>query len=265
MSKKIENYNPEKPEFDSFFLDDLVYYLEQKGLPNKEAVVKHTRYSYIKEKDLIPILEKESKYVVSELNKVLDYKIEENISVNNLFAKLKQLTVESKILLPAIASEIDKKLKYPKRLTLLNKEKGAHSAKGCCPSDDDSMDEKKDVSKERIFYVMNFERKPRSNPNLWLGAIVIGILGFCLFPLWPLELKLAIWWISYILLIVIVSNFLIFSSHFSLLELLFTYYSIQSDTTLGYSLIFKMKSLDLSTLSSHFILLTNEQTPYLRF
>ena len=62
---------------------------------------------------------------------------------------------------------------------------------------DDRNNEKWEDEK---FYCINVKRSEKQT-YFWLIVAVSVVLLVCLFPIWPLELKLFIWWISLILLI----------------------------------------------------------------
>jgi hypothetical protein len=47
--------------------------------------------------------------------------------------------------------------------------------------------------------------EPKSQIYFYLIAIVIAIFAYCLLPVWPLQFKILIWWVSYILLIMMLS------------------------------------------------------------
>jgi translocation protein SEC62 len=56
---------------------------------------------------------------------------------------------------------------------------------------------------ENLFYWVNIERK--NNKTLVYLIITVSIvLGVCLFPIWPLSLKLGIWWILLFIMVFLV-------------------------------------------------------------
>ena len=57
---------------------------------------------------------------------------------------------------------------------------------------------------ENKYYWFNYT-KPVSKKNyFYLFLIVFGIISLCLFPVWPLNLKLGIWWILVMILVLLI-------------------------------------------------------------
>jgi translocation protein SEC62 len=82
---------------------------------------------------------------------------------------------------------IEKKIKYPKRMTYLK--------------------EKKEVQTfdETRFYWIVFERPHRKTTYFYLSITVFIVFAVCLFPIWPLSMKLGIWWMLFGLTLLLVS------------------------------------------------------------
>ena len=59
-----------------------------------------------------------------------------------------------------------------------------------------------------FFYILNVNRG-KSKIYFYLFLIIIGILLYALMPVWPYKMKVAVWWISYVLLIIILSIYVI--------------------------------------------------------
>lgn len=180
------------------FINNFFLSLEKKKLIVKEAAVKKERREYIKEKDFVAFVKENKDYIVPELNKVLAPKL--NIESENLAKEILKVLVLKGFLLEAVPTDYDRKPKYPKHLNLLNNQDYG---------DEDSEEEEDGVSpsknkKIRKFFVFNFNR-PETKSYLWLTIVILLVLGVCMFPIWPLEVKLAIWWISWILLVLMVS------------------------------------------------------------
>lgn len=55
---------------------------------------------------------------------------------------------------------------------------------------------------EEKFYYINVKRSQKQT-YFYLSLAVFGVLLVCMFPIWPLELKLFMWWVSFILLILL--------------------------------------------------------------
>jgi len=97
----------------------------------------------------------------------------------------------------------DDKKKYPKKLYRFEEDSEGES---------DSEGEDGDVQTKNIarrfgildtsgYYILLLA-EPKSQMYFYLMVIVIGIFAYCLLPVWPLQLKILIWWVSYILLII---------------------------------------------------------------
>lgn len=79
--------------------------------------------------------------------------------------------------------EEDKKLKYPKRL---------------------NGDKSLEVFEENKYYIVAIQRPQNKKSIVYLTIAIIVVLMVCLFPIWPLWLKLSIWWVLFIFLLAIV-------------------------------------------------------------
>lgn len=96
----------------------------------------------------------------------------------------------------------DDKKKYPKKLYRF--EEGSDQENS--DSENEEEEVKRKVTKKRFWeldtsgYYILLLAEPKSQIYFWLLMIVIGIFGYCLLPVWPLQLKIFIWWVSYILL-----------------------------------------------------------------
>jgi len=215
------NQKKEEIKLNSKFMDEFLNDLENnKKLPIREAAIKSTRRQYIKEKDFLSLAETDGEYLKTEINKAIKPK---NIpdDCTKIGEKILKILVENEFLLQAVPSEFESKQKYPKRLKLVNKNyilEQDESGDGSDNNNDDEnnlenkenkIDKKKANKKIRMFYILNFERIDKKSS--WLMPLVILLIfSLCLFPIWPLEVKLGIWWISYILLNILVSkNFII--------------------------------------------------------
>lgn len=170
-----------KVEIDKL-LNNLFEFIEEKGVPIKEATIKSERRQYFKRKEFEKFLENSDykKEFIQKLNAI--YQLSDNSSNDEIIDTL----TNYRMLLVCYPTVYDSKIKYPKTLIFSN---------------EISEEEKKDRKK---FYVLNFQREEKKS-HFWLILISILILLFCLLPIWPLQMKLAIWWCSYILLVFIVS------------------------------------------------------------
>ena len=202
--KNNQSNNPKevvKREMNEEFMAELFEKFENKGIIIKEAVVQGgVRKEYIKEKDFSQFVEKEKEFIINELNTAVRPKL--TSETKNLSHNIIKTFVEAGFFLHAVPHDYDRKPKYPKKLNIV---KGS-----CCEESEGTEEEevnqnKSSNTKSRNFYVLNFKR-PEKKSYFWLTTIIIIVLAFCMMPIWPLELKLAIWWISWIILIAIVSN-----------------------------------------------------------
>jgi translocation protein SEC62 len=92
---------------------------------------------------------------------------------------------------------------------------------GCCDDDHCQDNKNNDDDKNRMptkeeikvfepnmCYVLDIERG-KSKTYTYLFLIVGGVLLACMMPVWPYELKLGIWWVSYVLLVISVGLILV--------------------------------------------------------
>jgi translocation protein SEC62 len=86
-----------------------------------------------------------------------------------------------RILLKADKFDEDMKKAYPKKVKPLH------------PQEMPNFDEKK-------LYVVFVERPVQKSTYIYLSLIIFAILAACLFPIWPLWLKLSVWWVLFIIL-----------------------------------------------------------------
>ena len=56
---------------------------------------------------------------------------------------------------------------------------------------------------EKLFYVLDLHRDKKAT-YFWLFAVIFAVLMYTSFPIWPYEVKVGIWWVSYILLVAMV-------------------------------------------------------------
>jgi translocation protein SEC62 len=177
-------------------------YLESKGLPVKNASYGSVRANYVRGDDLLKSLKDNGEYLVKEINKICNTQIDSK-NENALQLIYMQFN-DRKMLVKALRTKNEAtKLKYPKRLMPYEE----NSVKCCDDSDGDhnhkngSNMKDLDMAKfdEKMFYVVYLEEDKKVT-YFWLIVAIVAVLGFCLFPVWPIEVKIGIWWISYILL-----------------------------------------------------------------
>jgi translocation protein SEC62 len=106
--------------------------------------------------------------------------------------------MERRILLKADKFDEDVKKAYPKKVKPMQ----IHEIQG--------FDEKK-------LYVVFIERPVLKSTYFYLSLVIFVILAACLFPVWPLWLKLFVWWALFILLCSLVNRiFRIFQVFFKI-------------------------------------------------
>jgi len=165
----------------------------------KEASYLKKRHQYVTGMDFYTFIKENSDCVASEFNKILNLNLDPK--AENFHQRVFRALHDRHIMVRALREADDKK-KYPKKLLDWEEDNDAHDS--CCDDDDKSTDRgHTDFNSldSNGFYVLYTEQS-QSSLYLYLGLLIVGILAFCLLPVWPLELKIFIWWVSYILLII---------------------------------------------------------------
>lgn len=191
-------------------LSKLILELEsKKGLIIKDASYGKSRVDYIKGKDLEKTITGNLDFVIERINKICGTKM--NSTTQNVLQEIYEIFNSKYMLLKAKKQEGDT-LKYPKRLEAFEEDE----VEDCCGDKSHDKNKKKhskhhNLSPEELakfdntmFYVLYIHRG-QTRAYMWLGIAVVAVLLWCLLPVWPLELMLTIWWISFILLIFIVA------------------------------------------------------------
>jgi hypothetical protein len=164
----------------------------------RNATYGHTRTDYVRGKNLEKALTDNIEILATGINKILNLKIDP-ASPSALHSVYKELH-DWDILSRAERPKTEGKIKFPKRLIPLEE------SDYCC--DDDEVKGKKskiDFASfdPTYFYAINVIRSQKKT-YFWLFVAIFGVIMACLFPVWPIEVKIGIWWVSYILLIAIV-------------------------------------------------------------
>ena len=195
-------------------LSNVIKFLESKGLEIKECIYYKSRSEYVKGKLLEEKIKENLEEVCKQINKIMKTKISHkkpDEAIQEIYKQFKSVELISK----ACREDGDKK-KNVKRLlpyeelVLLNK---------CnCGKDHDELEnvdhpKKLDLNElysfdPTFFYILNVNRG-KSKIYFYLFLIIIGILLYALMPVWPYKMKVAVWWISYVLLILILSIYVI--------------------------------------------------------
>jgi hypothetical protein len=96
--------------------------------------------------------------------------------------------LEIRLLMKADKLDEEKKLKYPKRLKPLTNTELANF-------------------EENKMFVVFIERPVNKQNVVLLSIVIFVILSVCLFRIWPLWLKLGVWWTIFIFLCITVNLF----------------------------------------------------------
>lgn len=179
-----------KKEISLEVFNDFIALCEKKGFSIKDAIVGNKRKEYIKQKEFNELIKKHQ----ADFEQFFKGTVYNIADIENMSNEIISLFVKNDFLKDARASIHEAKLKYPKRLIPLYE----------YLADNNNQDEEK----PRRFYYFTNERKEKKS-YFWLGAAIIGVLAYCLFPLWPLEVKLGIWWVSWILSVVMIGLLLL--------------------------------------------------------
>lgn len=199
----------------------------------KEASYFKKRHQYVTGIDFYNFVKENSEFVASELNKIVNSKLDPKSE--DLHHKVFRILHDRHILVRAV-KEADDKKKYPKKLLAWEEDSDDENSCASCDEGDKKKGKKDDykIDFKKLdstgFYIIYMEQS-QSSLYFYLILIIVGILAFCLLPVWPLELKIFIWWVSYILLIfmiglifirwILYGFFLIFGKEFWLFPDLF--------------------------------------------
>jgi translocation protein SEC62 len=87
---------------------------------------------------------------------------------------------------------VERKIKYPKKMTYLKDKQQVQ------------------LFDETKFYWLTFERPHRKTTYFYLSITVFIVFAVCLFPIWPLSIKLGVWWVLFglaLFLVTYLNNF----------------------------------------------------------
>ena len=204
-SKPVEDptkdYERKYKEMSNLFKD-----LEKKGLTVKECGFESSRKEFIKGKDFDDILKKNLDSVCEGVNKIMDTSISPTSkdAIQNIYSAFYNMNMIRKAI-----REVGDKKKNIRRLLpyeMLAKVYGCN-----CGRDHDTseQDHKKNYNPDEIrqfnpsfYYVLNINRS-MSMIYFYLFLIIFGVLVYALLPIWPYRMKVIVWWVSYILILVI--------------------------------------------------------------
>jgi hypothetical protein len=163
-------------------LTDFILHLEKLGMPTKGASFLNLdkRITYWRGKDLMMVFNQIHDKIRAAMLEICNRDIGENGP--NSAQKFYEIFYERRILMKCDKMK-DDKLKYPKRLQ---------------PVQDVP------VFEENKFYWVEIERKTQKRTYFYLGLCIFVVFFACLFPVWPLSVKLFVWWVLFGLLIFMV-------------------------------------------------------------
>lgn len=175
-----------------------VKFEEKSKIEVRNASYGHIRRDYVRGKDLEKAFNENMEMLCSEINKICDTEIDPK-SPSSLQLVFKEFHRRG-MLSRAIRPDSEGKIKYPKRLIALEEEDN------CCGEKDelkkiDPLEFRK--FDPNYFFALDVMRS-KSKTYLWLFIAIFGVIMACLFPVWPIEVKIGIFWVSYVLLITMI-------------------------------------------------------------
>ena len=195
-------------------LSEIIKFLESKGLEIKECIYLTTRTEFVKGKDLKEKLSENLKEVCNKINNSLKMNIspeKPDIAIEEIYKLCKTVDLISK----ACREDGDKKKHVKKllpyeQLVLINK---CNCGKNHEELDSVDHPQRLDLSElysfdPSFFYVLNINRS-KSKIYFYLFLIIFAILLYVLMPVWPYKMKVAVWWISYVLLLAIIGLYIV--------------------------------------------------------
>ena len=202
-------------------LSKVINFLESKGLELKECVYLKARAEFVKGKILEEKIKENLEEVCKQVNQIMGTNVspeKPDKAIQELYTQFKSLD----LIFKACREDGDKKKNVKKllpyeQLAILNK-------CNCGKNHDDleNPDHEKNLDLYKLnsfeptyFYIINIYRG-KSRIYFYLCLIIIGILLYALMPVWPYKMKVAVWWISYVLLMIMIGIYIIRYSFFVL-------------------------------------------------
>lgn len=188
-------------------MSNVIKFLESKGMELKECAFVKGRTEFIKGKVLKDHIKENIVEVCNQINKIMGTKISSenpDKAIYEIYEKLREVNIIKK----ACREEGDKK-KNIKRL--LPYEEMVLINKCNCGKDHDKeeLDHTPKLNLIELFqfdpsfyYVLNIHRG-KSMVYVYLSLIIFLILMYTLMPVWPYSVKVGLWWVSFVLLCVI--------------------------------------------------------------
>ena len=210
--KELEKIKENKEKW--IELSKVIKFLESKGLEIKECIYVKSRAEYVRGKLFEQKLKENIEEVCKKVNEIMKTQIspeKPDKAIQEIYKQCKTVGLISK----ACREDGDKKKNVKK---LLPYEQLAILNKCNCGKNHDELenpDHQKKLDLDLLmkfeptyFYILNLNRG-KSKIYFYLFLIIFGILLYALMPVWPYKMKVAVWWISYVLLIVMLSVYAI--------------------------------------------------------
>ena len=210
--KELEKIKENKEKW--IELSKVIKFLESKGLEIKECIYVKSRAEYVRGKLFEQKLKENIEEVCKKVNEIMKTQIspeKPDKAIQEIYKQFKTVGLISK----ACREDGDKKKNVKK---LLPYEQLAILNKCNCGKNHDELenpDHQKKLDLDLLmkfeptyFYILNLN-SGKSKIYFYLFLIIFGILLYALMPVWPYKMKVAVWWISYVLLIVMLSVYAI--------------------------------------------------------
>ena len=195
-------------------LSNVIKFLESKGLEIKECVYYKSRAEFVKGKALEEKIKEILEEVCKQVNKIMKTEIspeKPDKAIQEIYKQFKSVQLINK----ACREDGDKRKNVKK---LLPYEDLVLLYKCNCGKDHKELenpDHPKKLDLDQLnsfdpsfFYILNVKRG-KSKIYFYLILIIVGILLYALMPVWPYKMKVAVWWISFVLLIIMASVYAI--------------------------------------------------------
>ena len=186
--------------------------LEKNGLTIKECGFLNARREFVKGTELETKMKENIEPLCKKINEIMNTDIDPNSkdAIQKIYNQFKS----SDIMVKACREEGDKK-KIIRRLFPYEHLCRQHGCNCGMDHDQTERDHPKNYSPEEVkkfdpsfYYILNINRSMRTI-YMYLILIIAAILIYALMPIWPYKMKLVVWWVSYILLIILVTIYVV--------------------------------------------------------
>ena len=211
-NKDLEKIKENKEKWSE--LSKVINFLESKGLEIKECVYIKSRAEFVRGKLFEQKIKENIEEVCKKVNEIMKTQIsteKPDKAIQEIYKQFKSVGLISK----ACREDGDKKKNVKKllpyeQLVLLHK---CNCGKNHEELENPDHQKKLDVDllmrfDPTFFYILNIERG-KSKIYFYLFLIILGILLYALMPVWPYKMKVAVWWISYVLLLILLGIYAI--------------------------------------------------------